>query len=417
MYRFLVVIILSLSLQAQGQDLIRDYVKSNAVRLASISPDSTDYADLEPIGLAIGDARVVMLGEQDHGDAPSFSAKTRLIKYLHEKKGFNVLAFESDFFGLNYSQYASNPDSFFKKNISPIWTYCKTCNPLFQQYLPATRQTPNPVLLSGFDCQLGLTYLLPLLDSVMRRQQLPLTRLPEYDSLWLPLLKKGALTITDTALNHQYLALLANIKEQLLQKNPPGDFWCMVVDNLVQLKTEFIYMFTDAKNFAVGRNTRDSQMALNLQWICEKKYPSEKIIVWAHNDHVSKYGGHYKEYYKNTATSMGTRFTNDSTRQRQTYIIGFSSYEGTAGRLSTTPKIYTFSKPPANSFENWMDNAWEYAFTDFRHFTAAHPDNHEPFSMTGGSNNNRYHESFKAEWNRIFDGVIYIKKMYSCIGL
>jgi erythromycin esterase-like protein len=93
MTRSIAFLMLFFSLQTEGQDLIRDYVKSNTVRLSSINPDSIDYSDLAPIGRAIGDARVVMLGEQDHGDAPTFLAKARLIKYLHEKKGFNVLAF------------------------------------------------------------------------------------------------------------------------------------------------------------------------------------------------------------------------------------------------------------------------------------------------------------------------------------
>ena len=86
----------------KAQKDIKDYVKLNTNSVTTIDPKDTDYSDLEAIGNAIGDARIVMLGEQDHGDAPTFLAKTRLIQYLHEKKGFNVLAFESDFFGLNY---------------------------------------------------------------------------------------------------------------------------------------------------------------------------------------------------------------------------------------------------------------------------------------------------------------------------
>ena len=81
-----------------SQNKLKEFVQSNTMPVLAISPDSTDFSDLEGIGDAIGNSRIVMLGEQDHGDAPSFLAKTRLIQFLHEKKGFNVIAFESDFF-------------------------------------------------------------------------------------------------------------------------------------------------------------------------------------------------------------------------------------------------------------------------------------------------------------------------------
>lgn len=81
----------------QAQPSIKDYVKENTVKITNISPYTDDYSELEAIGTAIGDAKIVMLGEQDHGDAPTFLAKSKIIQYLHEEKGFNVMAFESDF--------------------------------------------------------------------------------------------------------------------------------------------------------------------------------------------------------------------------------------------------------------------------------------------------------------------------------
>lgn len=115
---------------ARSQNNIEQYVHEHAFPIASINHDSTNYADLEVIGRAIGNARVVMLGEQDHGNAATFQAKTRIIKYLHEQKGFDVLAFEGDFFGMNYGwEQVKNTEiwtHFSKKRYSP---YGQTATP------------------------------------------------------------------------------------------------------------------------------------------------------------------------------------------------------------------------------------------------------------------------------------------------
>ena len=132
-----------------GQSKIKGYVQGNTVWLSTIDPDSADDSGLEAIGKAIGEARIVMLGEQDHGDAPTYLAKTRLIRYLHEKMGFNVLAFESDFFALNQGwerlpKEAPAIDSFIRANIFQIWTECNTCRELFYSYIPGTYGTDKP---------------------------------------------------------------------------------------------------------------------------------------------------------------------------------------------------------------------------------------------------------------------------------
>lgn len=396
-----------------GQGQIRKYVQEQAVQIATIEPDSTNYADLEVIGNAIGNAKVVMLGEQDHGDAPGYQAKTRLIKYLHEKKDFNVVAFEDDFFTVNYNwklvkERKLNIDSFIKRNISITWSSCGVSSPLFKDYIPSTLKTNHPLEISGFDNETATLKTLPLLDSVLRTLKIPITQSLEYSSEIIPLLATWYKYTVDTLTTDKIIEYYRDIKAQMLVKLSKDDFWVITVDNLIQQNIRYRNW---KKDWLKNRNTRDRQMAINLKWLSETKYPDEKIIVWTHNYHASKYSGHFFKEFINKVNTMGSIFTEDTAVMRETYIIGFTSYQGTAGR--TFEKKYKVQKPKSNSFENWINKDYNYAFVDFKMYNNLYPASMENFYVKG-SMGAPFHRNEKAQWTKVFDGIIYIKETYPC---
>jgi erythromycin esterase-like protein len=407
-------ITLCLTTVTNAQTDLKDFVAQNAVSISTIEPDSTDYSDLDAIGKAIGNSKIVMLGEQDHGDAPTFLAKTRLIKYLHEKMGFNVAAFESDFFGLNFGfdkleKTKSNIDSFLIKNIFPIWTSCNTCQNLFYNYIPSTYQTEKPLIITGFDNQLILNFssknLVFYLDSLLQSLDIPITRQQNYKSEILPLIDSlKYYSFKDTANYSKCETYLNQIKNQVTSKLSENDFWVQVINSLLAENKE--YHLNKIDNITAG-NIRDAQMALNLKWLTDVKFPKEKIIVWAANLHVAKY---IDSSGKNgrKMISMGSYFTNSVKYLNETYVIGFTSYEGEAGRLGF--KTYSVRKPKPNGFENWINKSYNYSFVDFKTYNSKYPDKSKAFYLKALGHNT----AFEKDWTKVFDGVFFIREMYPC---
>ncbi len=399
---------------AAGQYKIKGYVQGNTVWLSTIDPDSAEDEGLEAIGKAIGDASVVMLGEQDHGDAPTYLAKTRIIRYLHEKMGFNVLAFESDFFGLNEGwqrlpKTAPAIDSFIRSNIFPIWTECNTCRELLYSYIPGTYKTDRPLQLAGMDNQLILRYsvrhLAGWLDSVMRDLRLPIVSTPVYSGAILPMIDSARWwDKSDSVVMLKRGVWLDTISAQAARVLKPEDLRMVVIRNLVALSKEYGGLENDDRMMVNA--ARDIQMGRNLGWLADTRYAGQKIIVWAANWHIARIAGNFP-HWTQTLPTMGGEFEQNSVHRREVYTIGFTSIEGKAGRLGAP--VYNVPGPGFLSFERWLWHDLDYAFVDFRPYNRQHPRDAAAFPLSAFG-----HRPYWAVWNRVFDGVICIRKMYPC---
>ncbi len=415
----LLIIITSANLHAQT--VLTSYVTTNTHPLTRIDSISS-FEEFAPIGKAIGDARIVFLGEQDHGDAATFMAKTQLIDYLHRKKGFDVIAFESDFFaGTNgYETVSGNAPAFakyFKANIFQYWTLCDACTGLFTQLVPESFNSDHPYTIAGFDSQMYLRYstqqLSKAIDSICRVNNFAIVSQEKAYKELLDAISILTNSITTAAQKSGFYsntaAALANLRNEFTEKMGSTSQWPLLIENLISLCHQIRLL---NKDFTASCNYRDAQMAANLKWLCEEKFAGKKIIVWAANYHVAKIERGLLKKDNDGFSPMAASFIKDTALNKETYVIGFSSYDGVAGRIGT--KSFNIDAPEKNSFENWINATYDYAFTDFTAFNNQHPEFNTPFALKSSVKAAGVHKSAEAQWHKIFDGLFFIRHMYNC---
>ncbi|HEU4549948.1 MAG TPA: hypothetical protein VFS01_09635, partial [Rhizomicrobium sp.] len=81
--------------QAAPREDLAAWLAAHAAPVRSLDFADEDFSDLAPLGAAIGRARLVQLGEPSHGAGTCFAAKARIVRYLHQRHGFDVLIWES----------------------------------------------------------------------------------------------------------------------------------------------------------------------------------------------------------------------------------------------------------------------------------------------------------------------------------
>jgi erythromycin esterase len=438
------------------------WLQQNARRI-TIDPADDDFADLVPLARAIGNSRVVLLGEQTHGDGATFLAKSRIIKFLHQKLGFDVLVFESGLYDLARVNQGMREEPEWheaaKRGVFGIWSQSEQCRPLFE-YIYASHRGPRPLELAGVDNQftydLGRSpfwdemseffdraalfspragHLLDgeIADSLAQLKvwhmergfmsnapAIDYSRLSEEEAenakKMTDLLKKqreGMLTAL--------MKMVARIDEDLASPDPmltrvhsprAVAFMRRSIINLHSY-TRLLMLGDPSKLEDFNdANLRDLMMGENLLWLANEYYKDRRIIVWAASMHnarniktisVSDQPGFYDR-----ATTMGEVAL--PVLGPAAYSIMFTAFDGSIGRPWTGPTpIETAAR---ESLEGLLRRAnFENAFLDFRGLPEKDDDGSPLWLRTRVVSRPLGHLQMIAAWPEIFDGLIFTRTM------
>lgn len=290
----------------------KKWANDHAYSLSSIQPETFNvqkipankFDDLEMLKPLLHDKRIVFLGESSHGVAQFNLAKTRLIQFLHQDMGYNVLAFESGMGNVMNAQGQIDKQAALqtmKDAIFGVW-WTKETLPLFD-YAKSTQATEQPLVLTGFDIQQqGAFTNGDWLQNPKLAQQFNEAekQLAEWSSgKDLKGYQKVKATIIDV---YKQVKSQIQFKEKELQAAYPKEphivkLMDRTLADRIRLADEYIEL-TIQSNIDIEQNNiesflqtmewRDQAMMENLLWLAEEVYPTEKFIVWAHNDHIRK---------------------------------------------------------------------------------------------------------------------------------
>jgi erythromycin esterase len=298
------------------------------------APVQDDFADLAPLGGAVGDKRIVILDELTHGEGNVYEAKARVVRYLHERKGFDLLVMESGVFDVARLWQSRQPlranapgNIFFMyANSAEVW-------PLYD-WLDARRDAPGAMQLAGFDGRLsgGLsrTQLVPQLRAHLLRQPLDPAQQQRLDRhlLQVQRLLDGQLASADAGVRDRFLED-ARWLDQLL---PAVDgehgadvfdsdgFWRRINASLRRM-AEVAWKLRPF-------DEHDPVMAGNLQWLLEQAYPGRKAVVWGHYAHLNRLGGYRDGHPGGLPPVDNVTRSLPPALQAQTYVLHFAGAHG-----------------------------------------------------------------------------------------
>jgi erythromycin esterase len=307
--------------------------------------------DLIAFGKAVGNARIVSLGEASHGTREIFQMKHRLLEYLVREKGFTVFAMEANWPESHAAdRYIKTGEGDPRQALKDMyfWTW-QTGEVLamlewMREYNKA--RGDRPILsFTAFDMQTW-DVAAARVTAFVRQHARP-EEAATVEAAYKALAALPKRTLRDPAFQAAaeqaeiVTALLESRREALAKAAGAAAF-----RDALQM-SRIVAQASRNRTPAATAGYRDEMMAKNVEWLAKEAHPGEKIVLWAHNGHVSTNGG----------GASGWRPMGSWLRQTfgpQMYVLGFAIHTGSvravgAGSQSSGVAVYAMPTAPLGS--------------------------------------------------------------------
>jgi len=313
------------------------YIKNNAVK---IDTAMDNLRDLESLKSIFADQRIIGMGEATHGTQEFQLEKFRMLKFLVTKMGFKLFGIEANFTECRQvNDYVLYGTGDAKKAVAGMifWTW-NTAEVVkmvewMRQY-NSDKPDNEKVKFYGFDMQFDGMAIQKISEKLKRLDSAYFNS--HFAALKdIHLYTKTGYVAYSKQKRDSVLALIGQTKiyctghEQELKKLYSAE---EVEYNERDLRLLEQCLDEDeastTKKVSINEGVvRDKYMAENIEWILRHEGDDSKMLVWAHNAHVSKTGQYFDSMGQHLKKMYGQQY----------YVIGFDFNKGTFRARDITP--------------------------------------------------------------------------------
>jgi len=320
-----------------------------AVPITSLEPGA-DPAELAALRGIVGDARIVALGEATHGSHEFFAFKARAVAFLVSELGFTDFAMETDWTQAlavgDYVEHGKGDVDSAMKALSPLWRTEEYRGLL--AWMRAWNADPAHARKVRFH---GLDLGQPALTA--RRLNEYLARVePDVAESVAPVIERlGGGSAVDEGDLDGLLALFDELRDAFVAQSSERE-WALHRQHVAILTQTYRQR---SKPGNEGTSWRDRCMADNARWILRQGGAEARLILSAHNGHVSRAGLSEVEGY-GTIESIGRALTADAKTVKDEdlsmVVIGSAFARGSFRAYGNGLRAFTVGAPRPDGHES-----------------------------------------------------------------
>lgn len=333
--------------------------------------------DLTPILEAIGDAKIVLLGEASHGTSEFYTARAELSKRLIEEKGFTLIAVEGDWpstqhinrYIKGYKEGPENVQQAFKAfKRFPTWMWANEEIAEFVTWLKNYNDLKEEkVGFYGIDVYSLWESLDEVINYLSRTNPQgtdlafakkafscfePFNRHPETYAF-------SSVNISDACVDEVSKLLTSIRAHEDKYKDAEETDLNLKINAMVARNAEEYYRAM-VRSDELSWNVRDEHMVEAINEIMDYHGKDAKIIIWEHNTHIGDASATDMEAAGMINVGQILRLQN---RKENVFAIGFGTHRGTVIASNEWGLPYKEIEVPPARKESWeaaLHNAGAY---------------------------------------------------------
>ncbi|WP_125153532.1 erythromycin esterase family protein [Clostridium rectalis] len=296
-------------------------LKENIIPLKTVQAEN-GFEDLLPLKNILKNKKIVSVGEATHGTKEFFQAKHRMFEFLVEEMGYTLFAMEAGFGDARVvNDYILNGKGTAKGAVKQLLYWVWTTEEVLDMVNWMRKYNENPqhkkkIKFYGFDIQTIQ------IDKKKVLEYLGIVDIQGVEKFNQAFIKcDNAFILKDEEVKNLkdtlegLMKIFQSNKDKYIKKSSKSEY------EIVQKNLDTIYKFINlqyvTRNGGSYVNYRDISMAENVKWILdyEKQFGNDKIMLWAHNGHVSTkingynpMGGHLRNMFKDDMYIIGQEF-------------------------------------------------------------------------------------------------------------